>query len=249
MPLETTPSILLVDDDKEFGKILSVFLGKIGVKLVSTTSATEFIENIKAQMPTLALIDLNLDGALAGFSLIKAIRNKFGDSLPIMVISANDEKSAISHALEVGANDFITKPIDRKVLSTKLALYLDKKLFPDDLNEYVKAPLKGVEAYIGFRAQIVSIDELGIRLVSSHLISKGAPISLTGAIIEEFFPNKRKILVSVISCEKDVSLDHYLIDAEYTELNQDEQACLRRSMAEKRSNGASQLTEKVTVIT
>lgn len=235
MPLETPPSILLVDDDKEFGKILSAFLGKIGVKLVSTTSATEFIEKIKLQMPTLALVDLNLDGVLAGFSLIKAIRNRFGDGLPILVISANDESSAISHALEVGANDFITKPIDRKVLSTKLAQYLDKKHFPEDQNEYVKAPLKGVDASIGFDAQIVSIDELGIRLVSAHLISKGAPISLTGKMIEEYFPNRKKILTSVLGCEKDSSPDHYVINVEYTGLNQDEQAYVRKVIAEKKS--------------
>ena len=220
------PWILLVDDDPDFSRILEAFLKRLGVRLVCTQSVEEFTKVIKEKVPALCLVDLKLHGLMAGFALIKALRKKFGAKLPMMIISATDDQAAISTGIECGADDYIVKPFDPSILSVKIERYMGLGNSTTKEIEYVEAPAGGMEAKMGFELKVKSMDELGVNVLVPHFMGKGTPVILNGAIIEQAFPKREKVLSSVLSCES-LAEGGYLVYLEFAELQSHDQADLR----------------------
>lgn len=193
------PIALAVDDDEEFTHFLSIILDKLGIKMISVKTAEEFINKIKIIKPSICLIDLNLNGLTAGFALVQSIRSKFGHHLPLFVISGKSDQSAIAHALERGATDYIIKPIDKEVLGTKISRYIESPEIIDKEFEFIRAPINGVPTETIVEMTIESIDELGIKLKSKHLLSKGTIVYMQGPLMEEIFKTKAKQIFTIIS--------------------------------------------------
>lgn len=98
--------VLTIDDNPDFNKIVKAILEKNNFKVITTTNAEKFLDNLKKISPDLCLIDLNLDKSMGeGFQLIKAIRNKKGFEIPLLVLSRRSSNDDISYALQVGATD------------------------------------------------------------------------------------------------------------------------------------------------
>ncbi len=193
------PVALVVDDDEEFTRFLKVILEKLGLKMVATKTVEDFISKIKNINPSICLIDLNLNGLTAGFALVQSIRSKFGYHLPLFVVSGKSDQTAIAHAIERGATDYIVKPIDKEVLGTKISRYIESPEILEKEFDFIRAPISGVPADTQIEMQIESIDEIGIKLKSRHLISKGTIVYLQGKIIEEIFETKGRQIFTVIS--------------------------------------------------
>lgn len=123
--------ILIIEDDKNLNKGLSIALHKdYEVFSVSTISeAKSFID--KAD---LILLDMNLpDGD--GLEIIKYTRQS--SSIPIIVLSAIDLEAYIISAINLGADDYITKPFSLGILEAKINRAFEK-ISPSDLNIYKK---------------------------------------------------------------------------------------------------------------
>ena len=193
------PIALVVDDDEEFTRFLKVILEKLGLKMISVKTAEEFINKIKTIKPSICLIDLNLNGLTAGFALVQSIRSKFGNHLPLFVISGKSDQSAIAHALERGATDYIVKPIDKEVLGTKISRYVESPEIIEKDFEFIRAPINGVPTDTILDMSVESIDELGIKLKSKHLLSKGTIVYMQGPLIEDIFKTKSRQIFTIIS--------------------------------------------------
>jgi DNA-binding NtrC family response regulator len=229
---DNTPTILLIDDDAEFSRLLGVYLKKLGVRLIYTSTMEEFAVAIKNGLPSLALVDLNLNGLTAGFALIKGLRKKFGPELPMMIISATSDAAAISHAIECGADDFIIKPIDPNLLNTKIGKYLQIAKSSQE-PKLVSAPTGGIEAQFALEVSVRAVDELMLQIVSPHFLCKGAPVNIFGELVEGAFPEKKKVLGNVMNCE--LLLDgQYLVSLEFAELNDREKSSLRKYISSNR---------------
>ncbi len=222
--------ILLIDDDPEFGKILESFLKRMDVRLERTESIKNFAEVIKKGLPAVCLVDLNINGLLAGFSLVTGLRKKYGTALPIIVISASNDQASISHAIECGADDYIVKPVDPQLFNAKVGRYI--KLAKEVATEvtYTPAPAGGLAAGIGFEVSLKTLDELGVRAISPHFICKGAPTTFSGGVIGQIFPKKKKVLSTVNACELQAD-GSYLVSYEFAELTDDDKASLRAYLA------------------
>ena len=123
--------ILIIEDDKNLNKGLSIALNKdYEVLSVSTISeAKNFID--KAD---LLLLDMNLpDGD--GLEIIKYTRQS--SAIPIIVLSAIDLEAYISSAINLGADDYLTKPFSLGILEAKIKRAFEK-ISPSDLNIYNK---------------------------------------------------------------------------------------------------------------
>lgn len=131
MMAETMKKILIIEDDKNLNKGLSIALHKdFEVFSVSTVSeAKTFIFNVD-----LILLDMNLpDGD--GLEIIKLTRQTL--SIPIIVLSAIDLESYIISAINLGADDYLTKPFSLGILEAKIKRAFEK-IAPSDLNIYKK---------------------------------------------------------------------------------------------------------------
>ena len=110
--------LLLVDDDPKLVDPLTKVLNSDGYAVAHIGNGLTAIEKIKVDPPDLMLLDVNLPG-IDGFKVCETLR-KQGFDFPIVMISANFESSDVVHGLEIGADDYVTKPFEKSELLARL---------------------------------------------------------------------------------------------------------------------------------
>ncbi|MGI0486933.1 diguanylate cyclase domain-containing protein [Pantanalinema rosaneae CENA516] len=119
------PRILIVDDEAVNLQILKNFLRLEDYSITSTTSgqiAIQLLEN--GLIPDLVLLDIMMP-RITGYDVIQLIREKFSaNQLPIILLSARNQPKDIVFGLELGANDYLVKPVDRGELLARLQTHL-----------------------------------------------------------------------------------------------------------------------------
>lgn len=110
-------SVLIIEDDEAISKFLQISLEQQGYKTTVVHTLQKANAYLNAEMPSLILLDLGLpDGD--GKNMIKSIRSSL--SLPIIVISARDDEKEIIGSLDLGADDYITKPFSIEELLARI---------------------------------------------------------------------------------------------------------------------------------
>ncbi|WP_010529334.1 response regulator transcription factor [Lentibacillus jeotgali] len=115
--------ILIIEDDQEISKLLSVILTKLGMDSIVAYSGTEGLLQLQNNTYDLILLDLMLPG-LSGEELIKQVREK--SEIPIIVISAKIDIEDKVHVLKMGADDYITKPFNQEEVVARVEVQLRK---------------------------------------------------------------------------------------------------------------------------
>lgn len=171
--------ILTVDDDVEFNVLLEKKFKGHGLRLKTTSSIKEFTAKFKEEKPSLCLIDINLDESVsAGFTLLKALRKSLGNDIPIFIFSARNSEDDIINALSIGANDYITKPLDFDFLLAKIIRYLGISDINSKQYPYIIVPAKNDRATLTIEFELHSISEFNITLRSENYISKGTMVKI-----------------------------------------------------------------------
>ena len=116
--------ILIIEDDIALNKGLCKALTTDSRQLISCTDIRAAREQILCSMPSLILLDINLpDGS--GLDFLKELK-KGSDSIPVILLTANDTDLDIVNGLELGADDYITKPFSLAVLRARVNTQLRK---------------------------------------------------------------------------------------------------------------------------
>jgi len=102
-------NILLVDDEVEIIELIELYLTKESYRVLKAQDGVEALDIIKSHDIALAVVDIMMP-KMNGLSLIKKIRETM--NIPIIIISARDEFSDRILGLEVGADDYVTKPFN-----------------------------------------------------------------------------------------------------------------------------------------
>lgn len=118
--------ILVVDDEPPIRKLLRVGLGAEGYAIAEATNAMNAMEKVKAEQPDLILLDLGLPD-MQGHDLLAKWRNDLIE-LPIIILSSRTDEAGIVKALELGADDYVTKPFGTKELVARIRVALRHKL-------------------------------------------------------------------------------------------------------------------------
>ncbi|PAV29828.1 DNA-binding response regulator [Virgibacillus profundi] len=116
-------TILIIEDDQEISKLLSVILTKLGMASVVAYSGTEGLLQLENNTYDLILLDLMLPG-LSGEELIKQVREE--STIPIIVISAKVDIENKVQVLKMGADDYITKPFNQAEVVARVEVQLRK---------------------------------------------------------------------------------------------------------------------------
>jgi len=116
--------ILIVEDDPSVLRATSYILEKEGYEVISAQNGLEGLKKARESNPDLLLLDVMLPG-IDGFEICHSLRGepKTAD-LPILMFSAKGQESDKATGLKVGADEYITKPVDREVLLSKVAAWL-----------------------------------------------------------------------------------------------------------------------------
>ncbi len=115
--METDHTVLLVDDNAQNLELLEAYMEDLPeVRVITATNGLEAMSKVAAESPDLILLDIMMP-KMSGFEVCKRIKSdpKTRDTIVVMVTALN-ETSDVERAAEVGTDDYITKPIDRKAL-------------------------------------------------------------------------------------------------------------------------------------
>jgi two-component system KDP operon response regulator KdpE len=122
----STVRILVVDDEPPIRKLLRVGLTVEGYVIVEATNAVEAMQKVEGEQPDLILLDLGLPD-MQGHDLLAKWRNDLLE-LPIIILSSRTDEAGIVKALELGADDYVTKPFGTKELVARIRVALRHKL-------------------------------------------------------------------------------------------------------------------------
>lgn len=115
--------ILVVDDEPQIRKMLKVILETDGYKFEPAENGGETIRLTSSLKPDLVILDLGLPD-MDGLEIIPQLREF--TSTPIVVLSARDQDETVAKALDLGADDYITKPFSADILLARLRANLRK---------------------------------------------------------------------------------------------------------------------------
>jgi diguanylate cyclase (GGDEF)-like protein len=117
-------ALLLVDDDEMTRDMLSRRLERIGYTVTPAADGTQALELIAREPFDVVLLDIKMPG-LTGFQVLQAIRRIHSvTDLPVVMVTSSDDSESIVEALELGANDYVTKPIDFPVALARVRTQL-----------------------------------------------------------------------------------------------------------------------------
>lgn len=122
--LPDVATILIVDDSRTAIAVLTKTLESTGYSIISASNGEDGIEMAKTHQPDMILMDVIMPG-LNGFQATRILRKEEQTkSIPIVIISGNEQATEKFWGLRVGANGFLPKPVDRAELFYLLGEHL-----------------------------------------------------------------------------------------------------------------------------
>jgi DNA-binding response OmpR family regulator len=119
--------ILIVEDDPSVLRAISYMLEKEGYSVLTAVNGLEGLKKAREESPDLLVLDVMLPG-IDGFEICHRLRAESPTAkLPILMLSAKGQAADKSMGLGVGANEYLTKPVERTVLLSKIEALLEAK--------------------------------------------------------------------------------------------------------------------------
>jgi two-component system alkaline phosphatase synthesis response regulator PhoP len=152
--------ILIVEDEAVIRKAISMACEKEGYEVIEAENGGEGVQLAETSHPDLILLDLMLPD-LSGFDVCREVR-KGGSGVPIIILSAKTEEIDIVVGLEIGADDYITKPFRARELLARIAAHL-RRVHQDE---------RGTDGRLEFK-------DLSINLNERRVFKRGDEVELT----------------------------------------------------------------------
>jgi two-component system alkaline phosphatase synthesis response regulator PhoP len=120
-------TILVVDDEEDIRELLELNLVQEGYKVISCETGEQALEIAGSKLPTLIILDLMLPG-IDGLEVCRKLKSALKtEHIPIVMLTAKGEEADIVTGLELGADDYISKPFSGKVLIARIRRILRKE--------------------------------------------------------------------------------------------------------------------------
>ena len=126
--------ILVVDDERGLVRIIRLNLEQDGFEVFEANNGAQAMDRLRAVIPDLVLLDVMMPD-LDGFTVLKMIR-EVGNT-PVIMLTAKGEESDKVKGLELGADDYVTKPFSPKELASRIRAVLRRGNFAGDSEEGV----------------------------------------------------------------------------------------------------------------
>ncbi|CAN2176353.1 OmpR Response regulators consisting of a CheY-like receiver domain and a winged-helix DNA-binding domain [Candidatus Nanopelagicaceae bacterium] len=120
--------ILIVEDESSFSEALSFLLNKEGFEVVIAETGTQALNKFDSEAPDLILLDLMIP-EISGTEVCRTIRSK--SQVPIIMLTAKDSEIDKVVGLELGADDYVTKPYSARELTARIKAVLRRQSNPE----------------------------------------------------------------------------------------------------------------------
>jgi two-component system KDP operon response regulator KdpE len=197
-------SILIIDDEAQIRKLLSITLTSNGYEVNEAATGNEGVKMVSVRPPDLVLLDLSLPDT-SGHQVLKHLREWFSN--PIIVISVLRDEQNIINALDNGANDYLVKPFRTDELLARIKSALRKAVSEPNIPN-------------------VSFDNFTIDFANRIVLKDNAPLNLTAreyALLSLLAQNDGKVLT-----------DQYILNKVWGPSHQEESHYLKVFIAQLR---------------
>lgn len=116
--MRMTPTIIVVEDDPDLGSYLHTFLTENRMLVQVATRGIPALDLIDKVIPNLVILDLNLPD-ISGESLCTQMKDKHPE-MPVIMLTAKDDVQSVVNGLNLGADDYMTKPFSAEVLLARI---------------------------------------------------------------------------------------------------------------------------------
>jgi len=151
--------ILVVDDEPNIVQLVSMYLTRENYQVISAGDGQEALELINGQDPDLVVLDVMLP-ILDGFEVCRRLRAG-GNDVPIIMVTARDDDIDKILGLELGADDYLTKPFNPRELVARVRAVLRR-----DTSDriYAQKPIRIADLEINLAGRVVRVNEESIEL-------------------------------------------------------------------------------------
>jgi len=164
-----TQSVLVVDDQEHNLQVVGTVLSMMGYDVTPAISGEQALKRIAARRPDLILLDVVMPD-MDGLSVCREIlANRDWKDIPIIFLSASDDKDLIVEALEAGGVDYVTKPFNKAELLSRVRTHLALK----DARDRLRALAEDKDELLGILAHDLKNHLAGMRLSAGLLAERG----------------------------------------------------------------------------
>ena len=157
---EDGETIVVIEDDRNISDLVSMYLRKQGFRVLQADDAEGGLEYIERERPKLAIVDVGLPGEMDGLDVCRKLREQHGP--PVVLLTARDDEFDRILGLELGADDYVTKPFS-----------------PRELVARVRAVLRRTEGHDRPEHSVMSIGRLTVDTARREVSTGRATVALT----------------------------------------------------------------------
>jgi DNA-binding response OmpR family regulator len=175
--------ILIADDDRDLLSLIAFTLTQAGYLVVKASDGPSAIHSFKGESPDLAVLDINMPGA-SGFQVCEAIRSQ--SRIPVMMLTVRGEEEDLIKALDLGADDYLTKPFSPRTLLARIKALLRRAGIESAAPVSVgRLSLEAEEHTVRIDGgELVRLTKLELRLLQMLLANVGRTVSSDRLLIQ-----------------------------------------------------------------
>ena len=168
--------VLIADDDRDLLDLIAFTLSQAGLLPIKAADGAAALALFESEGPDLIVLDINMPGS-SGFKVCETIRTRSG--VPIMMLTARNEEEDLVRALELGADDYLTKPFSPRTLLARIKALMRRAGMDNS------GPLAAGRVKLNVDDHTVQIDaapsvrltKLELRLLQMLLVNSGRTVS------------------------------------------------------------------------
>jgi DNA-binding response OmpR family regulator len=124
----TADSIVVIEDDHHISDLVAMYLRGDGFRVVQADDGRTGLSQVDREQPKLVVVDIGLPGELSGFDVCRLLRKD--NDIPVVILTARDDEVDRILGLELGADDYITKPFSPRELVARVHAILRRTAGP-----------------------------------------------------------------------------------------------------------------------
>ncbi len=167
--MEESGVVIVVEDDPSIADLLNGYLRKEGYRVLLAPNGAKGLELFSNNQPSMLILDISLPGEMDGLDVCREVRKT--SSVPIIMLTARDSELDKILGLELGADDYVTKPFSPRELLSRIRAVQRRTISPSKAREEDQVVVSGVTVDFRTREVIVAGESVPFTAKEFELLS------------------------------------------------------------------------------